>query len=344
MPNSHNQSESPKYITDQHISEVHVTMKSQRENTQDFHAPDHMRHLDNRNKGNSLTTTNQSLSLQSQQKFSGLNPTAEKVTSEERKPSASPANSKNQRDHVKIQEMSKEEKRRMKGRLLQEFPDQDPLVLELTLLSNNYDEPATRVMLKKWEENTVNKEEQGTCADPLERTERYKSFKTFPPAVGSSYRQSHNALGVDQDGTSYTNNDQTLRSGKISMKTLLVTSQVGSSRGGWMSQLPGVTCCLRSFKSSTYRGLTTKVITHDTIHHSFHHTEPHGPNPMLQKGPNKSLLRQECMKAAGPNAENRHGPNPHNRGVRILAMGPNYDLVRGPVRGGSPRPTVVNSL
>lgn len=34
--------------------------------------------------------------------------------------------------------------------------------------------------------------------DKLERPELYKSFKTFPPAAGSSNRQSHNAL--DQHG------------------------------------------------------------------------------------------------------------------------------------------------
>lgn len=341
MPRNHNQSESPKYITDQHISEVHVTMKSRGENQQDSSTANKL--TDEQSKANSVTTTDHSISPLSRQKFSGLNPTTNaKVTTEQRTPSASPSNSKKQRDHVKSQEMSTEDKRKMKRRLLQEFPDQDPLVLELTLLSNNHDEVATRVLLKKWEENTLNNEEQRICADQLERTELYKSFKTFPPAAGSSNRQSHNALG--QHGTDYSSNDPSLRSRKISMKTLLVTSQVGSSVGGWMSQLPGVTCCLRSFKSSTYRGLTTKVITHDTIHHSFHQTEPHGPNPALQKGPNKSLLRQDCVKASGPNVENRHGPNPHNRGDRILAMGPNRDLVHGPVRGGSAWPTVVNSL
>lgn len=58
----------------------------------------------------------------------------------------------------------------------------------------------------------------------------------------------------------------------------------------------------------------------------------------------KMCCRQDCVKASGPNVENRHGPNPHNRGDRILAMGPNRDLVHGPVRGGSAWPTVVNSL
>lgn len=342
MPSSHNQSESPKYITDQHISEVHVTMKSRQENKQDSNTTNQLRLRDDHCKANSLTTTNHSLSPLSRQKFSGLNPTTiAEATTEQRTPS-SPSISKKQRDLVKSWEMSTEDKKKMKRRLLQEFPDQDPLVLELTLISNNHNEVATRVLLKKWEENTLNKEEQEICADKLERPELYKSFKTFPPAAGSSNRQSHNAL--DQHGTEYSNNDPNLRSRKISMKTLLVTSQVGSSVGGWMSQLPGVTCCLRSFKSSTYRGLTTKVITHDTIHHSFHQTEPQGPNPALQKGPNKSLLRQDCVKASGPNVENRHGPNPHNRGDRILAMGPNHDLVQGPVCGGSARPAVVNSL
>lgn len=49
----------------------------------------------------------------------------------------------------------------------------------------------------------------------------------------------------------------------------------------------------------------------------------------------KMYCRQDCVKASGPNVENRHGPNPHNRGDRILATGPNRDLVHGPVRGGS---------
>lgn len=58
----------------------------------------------------------------------------------------------------------------------------------------------------------------------------------------------------------------------------------------------------------------------------------------------KMYCRQDCVKASGPNVENRHGPNPHKRGDRILATGPNRDLVHGPVRGGSAWPTVVNSL
>lgn len=58
----------------------------------------------------------------------------------------------------------------------------------------------------------------------------------------------------------------------------------------------------------------------------------------------KIYYRQDRVKASGPNVENRHGPNPHNRGDRILAMGPNHDLVQGPVCGGSARPAVVNSL
>lgn len=113
MPRNHNQSESPKYITDQHISEVHVTMKSRGENQQDSSTANKLR--DDQSKANSVTTTNHSLSPLSRQKFSGLNPTTNtKVTTEQRTPSASPSNSKKQRDHVKSQEMSTEDKRKSK--------------------------------------------------------------------------------------------------------------------------------------------------------------------------------------------------------------------------------------
>lgn len=115
MPSSYNQSESPKYITDQHISEVHVTMKSRGENKQDSNTTNQLRLRDDQNKANSLTVTNHSLSALSRQKFSGLNPTTTaKVTTEQRTLSASPSNSKKQRDHVKSQEMSTEDKRKGK--------------------------------------------------------------------------------------------------------------------------------------------------------------------------------------------------------------------------------------
>lgn len=44
----------------------------------------------------------------------------------------------------------------VKRRLIGQFPCQDPLVLELILLSNNYNEAATRTRLQKWEENGLN--------------------------------------------------------------------------------------------------------------------------------------------------------------------------------------------
>ena len=44
----------------------------------------------------------------------------------------------------------------VKRRLIGQFPCQDPLVLELILLSNNYNEAATRTQLQKWEENGLN--------------------------------------------------------------------------------------------------------------------------------------------------------------------------------------------
>ncbi|XP_062595580.1 uncharacterized protein LOC134256922 [Saccostrea cucullata] len=105
-----------------------------------------------------------------------------------------------------------------------------------------------------------------------------------------------------------------------------------------------MTCCFLPYTSSTTSQFTSRVVTSNDIPQSPYRTAPQGPNPALPKGPNRSLLSKDIIQATGPNMKHRRGPDPHNVGMRVVAVGPNPALVQGPINVLNGRSMLVTSL
>ncbi|XP_061188200.1 uncharacterized protein LOC133196307 [Saccostrea echinata] len=288
------------------------------------------------NKDPTITTFSHSLSPKSPSKHSSIDQTS--TVTEGNQSAVSPSGPRNHSSQFRDQEVSTAEQERLKQRLLGQFPECEPEVVELALSSTNFNVSATRVTLEKWEGRVKREEEQRSSNDDYKK--RTKSDITSPtPDVSKTTTitdQPDNYLSDQQSNESGENqhsvrNDNSSSGKKISLKTLLVTSQVGSPFTSLMSRLPGMTCCFLPYKSSTNSQFTSKVVTSDIIPQSSYRTAPHGPNPALPKGPNKSLLSKDSVQATGPNLKHRQGPDPHNVGMRVVAVGPNPDLVQGPI-------------